>query len=335
MTGPRLGMTVVRWYDRRRSYQRAGVIRGGQGQGNILGGVRGLTNVNLNPRALLTEALRSRVAGDNGPEMAKLIWTSPGERWFAPDSPIGVVHADAAMFIGGIRALLLQSLHPLAMAGVAGHSGYRGDPWGRLQRTSAYLAMTTYGPIDKAEELIARIRSIHLRVRGKAADGRPYAASDPHLLGWVHATEVDSFLDAFSRFGATRLSAQMADEYADQSALIARKLGVIDPPTTWAGIKAQLEQYQPELELTTDAKDTIKFLLLDPPLPLLAKPGYALLTTAAVASLPKWARSYIAVPRVPVAERLVGAGVGQAGTRVIRWAMRPAAQQRSAELAAE
>jgi uncharacterized protein (DUF2236 family) len=106
------------------------------------------------------------------------------------------------MFPGGIRALLLQSLHPLAMAGVAGHSGFKGDPWGRLQRTSEFLATTTFGTVEHATKQIQRVRRIHERVRGTAPDGRPYAASDPHLLRWVHITEADSFLTAYQRYAA-------------------------------------------------------------------------------------------------------------------------------------
>lgn len=87
--------------------------------------------------------LRAKVAGDDAAERARQIWGKPGERWFSRDDPIWRVHKDASMFVGGITTLLLQSLHPLAMAGVAGHSGYRSDPWGRLQRTSDYLAVTT------------------------------------------------------------------------------------------------------------------------------------------------------------------------------------------------
>ena len=100
------------------------------------------------------------------------------------------------MFAGGIASLLLQSLHPLAMAGVAGHSGYKSDPWGRLQRTSHYIATTTYGTIEDAEAAIARVRAIHERVRGRDERGRAYRASDPHLLLWVHVAEIDSFLRA-------------------------------------------------------------------------------------------------------------------------------------------
>ena len=135
-------------------------------------------------RTQLAHALRSRVAGDDAAAKARVIWGAEGERWFTPEDPIWRVHADAAMFPGGIRALLLQSLHPLAMAGVAGHSGYKGDPWGRLQRTSHFLATTTFGTVEDAEAAIARVRGIHERVRGRDPKGRPYRAGDPRLLGW-------------------------------------------------------------------------------------------------------------------------------------------------------
>ena len=105
------------------------------------------------------------------------------------------------MFVGGMRALLLQSLHPLAMAGVAEHSDYRHDPWGRLQRTADFLAATTFGPESEAERAVARVRAVHEHVQGVAADGRPYRANDPHLLRWVHLAELESFLVAYRRYG--------------------------------------------------------------------------------------------------------------------------------------
>ena len=142
------------------------------------------------------------------------------------------------MFIGGIRALLLQSLHPLAMAAVAGHSGFRGDPWGRLQRTSYFLAVTTFGRAGDAQEAIARVRAIHRRVTGIAPDGRPYAASDPHLLTWVHIAEADSFLRAHTRFGTQPLDQAGRDGYVADLARIGEALGVQDPPRTEAELAA-------------------------------------------------------------------------------------------------
>ena len=184
-------------------------------------------------REWLADQIRARVIG-NEPRLTPELLAAPGPRWFADDSPIRVVHADAAMFIGGLRALLLQSLHPLAMAGVAGHSDFRTDPWGRLQRTAEFLAATTFAPADVAERAIAAVRTVHERVVGFAADGRPYAANDPHLLRWVHVVEVDSFLAAHQRYGSRRLSPAEADRYVHDAAVIARKLGSEEPPTTVA-----------------------------------------------------------------------------------------------------
>lgn len=272
-------------------------------------------------RALLAQALRSRVVGEDPERAAQTVWSTAGRRWYAEDAIIRTIHQDAAMFIGGIRALLLQSLHPLAMAGVAGHSGFRGDPWGRLQRTSAFIAMTTFGPEQLADELIAKVRGIHRRVRGVAPDGRAYRASDPHLLMWVHLAEVDSFLTAYHKYGASTLSRAQRDEYVDQAALVAAKVGVIDPPRTYDDVRRGIAAYRPELRGTREARETARFLLIDPPLPLPARPGYALLAAAAAASLPGWARRMLWIPSVPVVEPVIGRVFGQVATRTIRWAL--------------
>src|SRR5512146_315425 len=181
----------------------------------------------MDPRAA-AEALRTRiglsifdrVAGSDGPRQREVINADGGERWFAEDSPVRRVHGDSSMFIGGLRALLLHSLHPLAMAAVAEHSDYRGDPWGRLQRTSYFLAVTTFGRAEDAQAAIARVRAVHERVTGTAPDGRPYAASDPHLLTWVHIAEADSFLRAHTRFGTRPLDQAGRDGYVADMARI-------------------------------------------------------------------------------------------------------------------
>jgi uncharacterized protein (DUF2236 family) len=273
-------------------------------------------------RTQLMTAVRSRVAGEDAETKAAAIWLSEGPRWFTPEDPIWRVHADASMFPAGLRALLLQSLHPLAMAGVAAHSGYKGDPWGRLQRTSEFLATTTFGTIEHAERQIARVRGIHRRVRGTASDGRAYAASDPHLLRWVHLTEVDSFLMAFQRYAERPLSAEESDLYVEQTAVVAARLGVLDPPTTVAEVRAGIEAYRPELAGTAEARDAARFLLVHAPLPLPARPGYAALAAGAVAMLPRWARLPLRLPWLPVTEHLVSRPIGGAATSAIRWAMR-------------
>ena len=272
-------------------------------------------------RTQLMSALRARVAGEDAHEKAKAIWLTAGPRWFTPDDPIWRVHADAAMFPAGIRALLLQSLHPLAMAGVAAHSGYKGDPWGRLQRTSEFLATTTFGTVDHAERLIARVRGIHRRVSGVTRDGRHYAASDPHLLRWVHLTEADSFLTAYQRYAEQPLTDRDADLYVEQAAVVASRLGVVDPPMTVDEMRAGIEAYRPELASTPEAREAARFLLVHPPLPLPARPGYAALAAGAVAMLPRWARRPLRLPWLPVTEHFVGRPVGGAATAVVRWAM--------------
>ncbi|HWN34634.1 MAG TPA: oxygenase MpaB family protein [Pseudonocardia sp.] len=267
--------------------------------------------------------LFSRVAGPSGAADRDRIHLADGPRWFGPERPIRRVHADASMFIGGLRALLLQSLHPLAMAAVAAHSGYRGDPWGRLQRTSLFLATTTFGTAEDAERAVGRVRGVHRRVSGIAPDGRAYRASDPHLVRWVHVAEVDSFLRCHQRYGARPLDDGECDGYVADAARVATALGVPDPPTTRAELAAQLADYRPELAGTPEAREAARFLLIRPPLPLLARPPYAVLAATAVASLPGWARWPLRLPYLPVAEHTAVRLAGHGLVAGIRWAMTP------------
>jgi uncharacterized protein (DUF2236 family) len=225
------------------------------------------------------------------------------------------------MFVGGLRALLLQSLHPLAMAGVAGHSGYRGDPWGRLARTSYFLAATTFGPDVEARETIERIKAVHARVRGRASDGRVYSAGDPHLLEWVHIAEIDSFLRAHQRYGARPLDQAGRDGYVADTARVARELGVIDPPETEAALTDRIAAFRPELAGTPEARATARFLLLEPPLAIAARAPYALLAAAAVELLPRWARGPLRLPYLPIVEATLVRTGGQVVTKAIRWVM--------------
>jgi uncharacterized protein (DUF2236 family) len=261
------------------------------------------------------------VAGPQGRQNRARIHETPGPRWFEPDRPVRRVHGDASMFVGGLRALLLQSLHPLAMAAVAAHSGYRGDPWGRLQRTSTFLAVTTYGTAADAQHAVDQVRAVHERVRGKAADGRPYRAGDPHLLRWVHVAEVDSFLSCHQRYGKRPLDEAGCDGYVADMAVVARALGVPEPPTNQAELAEPLAAYRPELRSTREAREAARFLLTQTPLPLPARPPYALLAATAVSTLPAWARWPLRLPYLPLTEatavRLAGHGI----VGGIRWIM--------------
>jgi uncharacterized protein (DUF2236 family) len=271
-------------------------------------------------RISLADALRDRVIGDNAEDKQVAVMLAPGPRWFSPDRPIHKVHTDASMFIGGMRALLFQSLHPLAMAGVAQHSDYRNDPWGRLQRTADFLAATTFGPADLAQQTIDRVRTVHTRVVGTASDGRAYSASDPHLLRWVHVAEVDSFLRAYQAYGASTLTAEEADGYVEDMAVIARALGIPAPPTSVRGLRDQIAMYRNELKGTPESTDVAKYLLLEPPLPIASRIPYSLISAAAIALLPVWARVELRVPYLPVAEKFVVKPIGHFVASTIRWA---------------
>jgi uncharacterized protein (DUF2236 family) len=271
-------------------------------------------------RRTLGAAIFQRIAGPDGAEVRRRLRTAE-DRWFEPDSPIGRVHGDASMFVGGLAALLLQSLHPLAMAGVDQHSGFRGDPWGRLARTSHFLAVTTFGSAADAEAEVAQVRAVHRRVRGRAPDGRPYSASDPHLLSWVHVAEVAMFLGAYQRHGSGRLSPDEADEYVAQSAVVTKALGAVDVPATSAEVRATLDDYRPELRSTPEARSTARYLIASPPLPWTLRGLYLPLAGAAVALLPRWARWPLRLPWLPVTEATVLRAGGEAVTRTIRWAL--------------
>jgi uncharacterized protein (DUF2236 family) len=272
-------------------------------------------------RTSLGDRLFARVAGPEGPRRRERVHAGEGPRWFAEDSAIRRVHGDASMFVGGIRALLMQSLHPLAMAGVMDHSGFEGDPWGRLQRTSYFLAVTTFGAVPDAERMVAAIRTVHETVVGTAPDGRAYSASDPHLLAWVHVAEIDSFLAAHQRYGARPLDQAGRDEYVDQAARVAEALGVVDPPRSEADLSDVLAGYRPELEGTPAARRTARFLLLRPPLPVLARAPYGALAASAVSLMPLWARRQLRLPYLPMTERVLVRATGTALTGTIRWAM--------------
>jgi uncharacterized protein (DUF2236 family) len=264
--------------------------------------------------------IRERVVGPDAPRRHRELFDTDEPGWFEDGAPIRRVHADAAMFVGGLRALLFQSLHPLAMAGVARHSDYRADPWGRLQRTADFLAATTFGPASQAERAVARVQRVHRRVVGEAADGRPYAANDPHLLEWVHVAELDSFLAAHDRYGTDPLVGADRDRYVAEAAVVARALGVEHPPESERELRSRIDDFRPELAGTPDARDAARYLLLRPPLPLAARPAYALIAGAAVALMPAWTRWPLRLPWLPVSEAVALRPAGEIVTRTIRWA---------------
>jgi uncharacterized protein (DUF2236 family) len=214
---------------------------------------------------------------------------------FGPGSVTWRVHADPSMLIGGLCALLLQTLHPLAMAGIADHSNYREDPLGRLGRTGSFVTGTTYGSTETAERLIRLVKRIHRKVRGTAPDGRAYSASDPELVAWVHVTEVFSFLRAHQRFVPFPVRGEQADRYYHEMATIAERLGATDVPRTRAAMRAYFRAMRPQLEASGRTLDAVRFLTTpgrDPLNPWLSG-AHQVVIQASVGLLPAWAREML------------------------------------------
>ena len=271
-------------------------------------------------RRMLGNAARSALAGQASgrPELEFADGSDPG--LFGPDSVTWRVHADRSMLIGGVRALLLQVLHPLAMAGVAQHSAYRTDPLGRLARTGRFVAATTYGTTPEAERAIAMVRSVHERVRGTAADGRAYTASDPVLLAWVHNIEVDSFLTAYRRYGPG-LSDADADRYVSEMAVLGRMLGASDVPETATQLSEWIVR-APDLAMTADARDAVRFLVF-PSLPARMLPVYAVIVAAAADLLPFRQRLVLGLWPVPLADPLVVRPAASMMLALLGWVLGP------------
>jgi uncharacterized protein (DUF2236 family) len=211
---------------------------------------------------------------------------------FGPASLTWRVSADLASPVAGLRSLLMQALHPLAMAGVDQHSGWRRDPVGRLAATSAYLATVTFGERAVAVQAAARVRRIHDHVRGTdPVTGRPYAAGDPALLLWVHAALVQSSLAAGWAFG-TPLSAQDSDRYVEEMMVAAELVGVPRPqvPASVAELERYVASVRPGLSCTPAARESMAYLLDPPGLDEEIAGFWQDVRDAAIAVLPEWAR---------------------------------------------
>ena len=215
--------------------------------------------------------------------------------FFSPDSVTWRIHSDPSMVVGGIRALLEQALHPEAMAGVAAHSNFREDAWGRLQRTGDYVGTLTFGTKDEAEKLAARVRKVHAMLK----------LDDQKLLLWVHMAMVDSFLDTAIRSGL-KLSHSEQDAYIHEMLTFALLVGIEERhvPKNRSDLEEYFQEISGELGASDDAKRAALFIAI-PPLPPLLRFGTPIaplwggIASLAAASLPRWARSLYGWPTVP------------------------------------
>jgi uncharacterized protein (DUF2236 family) len=217
--------------------------------------------------------------------------TDPETAYLPPGGIARHVHADLpTMLIGGVSALLLQSLHPLAMAGMADHSAYQEDPLGRLRRTANFVGTTTFGTVDEANAAIAQVKRVHRRVRGLAPDGRSYTADDPDLVTFIHVAEMSSFLASARRYGKRPLTPEQCDRYYEEVAPIALDLGATWVPRSVAEVESYLLHLRPVLYAGPQAREARDWLLRGVAEQLSERAAYSLVLAAAIGILPPWAR---------------------------------------------
>ena len=278
------------------------------------------------PPTPLSERLRlklvERVRGVfNDVESGQQPVPTSDEALFPKDSPIRMVHADiVAMMVGGVRGLLLQMLHSHALQGVLDHSNFRTDMHGRLRRTARFIAVTTFGHRDDAMAAVGRVNRIHAKVGGTLPDGTAYSATDPRTLAWVHVAEATSFLAAYLRHVRPDMPGSEQDEYYRQFAVIARALGADPVPIDRREAEAIFRDLRTDLTASPAAREIAQLVLTQKP-PGSPPAVQALLGAEAVALLPPFARSMLALERPGLAAIPARAATWGMG-KTLRWAFR-------------
>lgn len=243
------------------------------------------------------------------------------EALFARDSPIRMVHADlVGMMVGGIRALLLQMLHPDALQGVIDHSNFREDMHGRLRRTAKFIAVTTFAHRDEAMKAIERVNRIHSKVSGTLPDGTPYSATNPRTLAWVHVTEASSFLAGYLRHVRPDMPGYEQDEYYRQFAVIAKALGADPVPINRNEAEEVLRELRDELRTSPEAREIAQLVLTQRP-PGTPPGMQSVLGGDAVEMLPPFARTMLGLQRPGIAALPARAATWGIG-KTLRWAFK-------------
>lgn len=254
-------------------------------------------------RTRIAQGFRRIVSGDpeGTPDWVKQLAHGIDTGYFGPGSAAWSVHGSLPTLVGGVRALLMQALHPGALAGVSEHSRYEADPLGRLAGTTQWLTVVTFGDTTMADRECARVRGMHRKVKGTyPVDGqmREYSAMDPDLLRWVHVAFTDSFLATHRVWGGPIPGGE--DAYVREWAKAGELVGVIDPPRSVAELDAHIRDFGPDLRGDETAWKTVEFIR-SAPVPLPAKAPYSVLFAGAVATIPDSHRRLLKLPRIPLA----------------------------------
>lgn len=253
---------------------------------------------------ILSKRFRILLTGDPDgvPPWLGAVQASDDPGLYLPTEAPWIVHADLATLVGGIRALLMQALHPGSLTGVRNHSRYKNDPLGRLSGTIRWLTVTTFASSRSVDGEADRVNRIHAHVKGtyktSSSETRKYRAADPHLLLWVHIAFMDSFLRCHQTFSKTPLPGG-ADEYIRLWAQSVKPLGLDEAPQNEAEMLAALEDFRPELAVTEETREIIRWIQ-NPPLPITSLPVYSLLFKSALASLPAAYRKLLGLGDPPL-----------------------------------
>ena len=234
-------------------------------------------------------------AADGTPPWLEIIAEGETGGLFLPTDGPWVVHRDFGTLVGGIRALLVQALHPATLAGVRNHSRYEKDPLGRLAGTIRWLTVTTFGSHAAVAGEASRVNRLHTRVVGEKPV--PYRAADPHLLLWVHAAFTDSFLTAHQLYCVAPIPGG-ADGYVSTWARSVEPLGLENAPKSFADLDARMDEFLDELVVNEDTDSVVRFIR-KPPLPFGVRSAYGLLFQAAVVSLRPEHRAMLGLKSAP------------------------------------
>jgi uncharacterized protein (DUF2236 family) len=249
------------------------------------------------------DTLRRRIfvmlSGDERgiPSWVSELATGGDEGFFGPGSVVWAVHGGIPVLVAGMRALLMQTLHPGAMAGVHDHSRYREDPLGRLNGTVRWVLTTSFGTREQAEQACAFVGQLHVKVKGSYMRGGSqvaYSASDPTLLSWVHVAFTDSFLRCHETWGHGIPGG--ADAYVDEWARAGELMGVESPPRSEAELRAQLTAFEAQLRSDQLVRDAVRFIR-NPPLGRTTAFGYRVIFAGAVSTIPRKYRRMLGVRR--------------------------------------